>query len=85
MPGSDDKALIQSLHEQIAQFRLLADNVPVAIAYYEATGMSCRYANIGYCRMFGLSEQSVIGRSYAEVIGEDSARLIQSRGDQLLQ
>ena len=85
MPGSNDKALIQRLHEQIVQFRLLADNVPVAIAYYEAAGMSCCYANSGYCRMFGLDEHTIVGRSFAEIIGEDSARQIQPQVDMLMQ
>lgn len=73
-----------ALRAELAQFRLLANNVPVAIAYYERQGLTCRFANLGYARMFGQDEQSIIGLTFAEVIGEDAARLIQPQVDRIL-
>ena len=75
----------RAARDEAHQFRLLADNVPVAIAYYESTGFTCQYANRGYAQTFGWDEQSIIGRSVSEVIGEDAARLIQPQVDQVLQ
>jgi PAS domain-containing protein len=62
---------------QAGLFRLLADNVPALIAYYEIDGFRCRFANKQYARTFGLDEQSIIGRSFAEVIGKEAAAQIQ--------
>ena len=62
---------------QAGLFRLLADNVPALIAYYEIDGFRCRFANKQYARTFGLDEQSIIGRSVAEVIGQAAAEQIQ--------
>ena len=80
----DDAALIRLLQQQVAQFRLMSDNVPVAMAYYEAAGLACRYANVGYCRMFGLSPVSIVGRTLADVIGDETTQLIQPQIDMLL-
>ncbi len=80
----DDAALIRLLQQQVAQFRLMSDNVPVAMAYYAAAGLACRYANVGYCRMFGLSPVSIVGRTLADVIGDETTQLIQPQIDMLL-
>ncbi|MFO1271800.1 MAG: EAL domain-containing protein [Rubrivivax sp.] len=73
-----------ALRAELEQFRLLANNVPAAIAYYERAGFTCRYANLGYATMFGLDEQSIIGRTFAQVIGEEAARQIQPAVDAML-
>jgi diguanylate cyclase (GGDEF)-like protein/PAS domain S-box-containing protein len=75
---------IVALRAEIEQFRLLANNVPVAIAYYERAGFTCRYANAGYAAMFGRDEQSIIGLTFAAVIGEEAARQIQPQVDAVL-
>ncbi len=75
--GSGDRAL----REELERFRLLANNVPMSFAYYENDGMRCRLANRGYAAMFGYDERSVVGRSFAEIIGESAAREIQPRID----
>ncbi|HUP07807.1 MAG TPA: EAL domain-containing protein [Caldimonas sp.] len=66
-----------SLEEQARLFRLLADNVPVLIAYYGAGDLRCRFANRAYAEAFGLDEQSIIGRTVAEVIGSEAAARIE--------
>jgi len=69
---------------EAAQFRLLADNVPVSIAYYERAGYTCQFANRLYARTFGRDEHSIVGLTVAQVIGEDAARLIQPAVDKVL-
>ena len=67
-----------------ALFRLLADNVPVLIAYYELEGFRCRFANKQYAHTFGLDEVSILGKPVAEVIGAEAAEHIRPYIDQVL-
>jgi diguanylate cyclase (GGDEF)-like protein/PAS domain S-box-containing protein len=60
-----------------AQVRMLADNVPALIAYYDAVTLRCLFANKSYARMWGWDERSVIGRGLAEVIGEQGYAAIE--------
>jgi len=83
-PEPHPAVVVEALRAEIAQFRLLANSVPVAIAYYEAQGFTCRFANRGYCEMFGRDEASVIGCTFAEVIGPGAATLIQPLVDRML-
>ncbi len=69
---------------QAALFRLLADNVPVLIAYYRASDFQCEFANKAYARTFGTDERSVVGKTFAEVIGQGAADQIQPRVEQVL-
>lgn len=78
-------ALPRLLLDRIAQFTLLCNNVPAAIAYFERQGNTCRYANRGYAEMFGRTEESIIGLSVAEVIGEEAAAQIQPQVDRVLE
>ena len=75
---------LRALRAELAQFRRLCNNVPVAIAYYEREGTVCRYANEGYAGMFGFDEQTVLGRSVAEIIGADAALTIQPQVDRVI-
>ncbi|MDO8419706.1 MAG: EAL domain-containing protein [Rubrivivax sp.] len=84
MTGGDPDDLLRSLRDEVAQFRLLCNNVPAAIAYFDRTGNTCHYANRVYCEMFGRTETSVVGLTVAEVIGEEAARAIQPRVDEVL-
>jgi diguanylate cyclase (GGDEF)-like protein/PAS domain S-box-containing protein len=68
---------------QAEQMQLLANNVPALIAYYDA-GSRCRFANAQYASTFGWDEQSILGRSVAEVIGDEAAREIQPQVDRVL-
>ena len=67
---------------QASLFRLLADNVPVLIAYYDVDNR-CRYANKEYARTFGCDEQSIVGRTFAEVIGAEAAALIEPMAEKV--
>ena len=57
--------------------RLLADNVSALIAYYSADGMRCQFANAAYARTYSLDTTSIIGKTLAEIIGEDAAVTIE--------
>ena len=74
----------RALRAEVAQFHRLCNNVPVAIAYYERGGNICRYANQGYAAMFGLDEQSILGRTVAQIIGPAASQAIQPQVDQVL-
>jgi diguanylate cyclase (GGDEF)-like protein/PAS domain S-box-containing protein len=58
------------------EIRMLADNVPVLIAHFDAKELRCRFANKAYARMWGWDEQSILGRTVAEVIGAEGYREI---------
>ena len=84
MTARDAADELRALRAEVAQFRRLCNNVPVAIAYYERGGNTCRYANQGYAAMFGFDEESILNRSVAEVIGQAAAQTIQPQVDQVL-
>ena len=65
------------LRAELEHLRLMANTVPVAIAYYEAVGRTCRMANRRYAEMFGFDEVNIVGRTLAQVIGEKAADLIE--------
>lgn len=73
----DVTALMRSARTQAEQLRLLADNVPSALAYYDAHTFRCIFANRTYAQGFGWDEQSIVGRTFAEVIGAQAAREIE--------
>ncbi|ARN18952.1 putative bifunctional diguanylate cyclase/phosphodiesterase [Piscinibacter gummiphilus] len=66
------------------QFQLLADNVPVLIAYFEAGTFACRFANRQYAATFGWDEASILGRPFREIIGDAATREIQPYVDMVL-
>ncbi len=74
----------RALRAEVAQFRLLVNNLPAAIAYYERRGLTCRYANLGYATMFGLTEVSIVGRTFAAIIGEEAARQVQPQVEAII-
>ncbi|MCG3190322.1 MAG: hypothetical protein LKCHEGNO_03030 [Burkholderiaceae bacterium] len=67
------------------RFSLLADSVPALIAYYEVTGLRCGYANHQYAKAFGFDQESIVGHTVSEVIGERAAAEIQPHIDRLMQ
>ncbi|WP_232300983.1 putative bifunctional diguanylate cyclase/phosphodiesterase [Caldimonas taiwanensis] len=73
----DVTTLMRSARTQAEQLRLLADNVPSALAYYDAHDFRCIFANRTYAEAFGWDEHSIVGHTFAEVIGEQAAREIE--------
>jgi diguanylate cyclase (GGDEF)-like protein/PAS domain S-box-containing protein len=76
-PLMDEPARMQLLE-------LVANNVPALIAYYEAAGFRCLFANDGYARTFGWDSRSIVGRSLVEVIGEEGAAEVRPQIDLML-
>lgn len=66
------------------RFRLLADNLPVLIAYYASEDRVCRYANRQYARTFGHEPGAVVGRRLDEIIGPAAAALIEPQVTRVL-
>jgi len=66
------------------RLRLLADNMPALIAYYSGATFCCEFANRHYARAFGHDEQSIIGLSAAEIIGESAAQEIAPHVERML-
>ena len=84
MNAYDPAEELVALRAEVGQFRLLANNLPAAIAYYERQGFTCRYANLGYARMFSRTEESIVGLTVTEIIGDEAAGLIQPQIDAIL-
>jgi len=59
-----------------AEIRMLADNVPVLIAYFDAKELRCRFANKAYANMWGWDESSILGKTVEEVIGAEGYAVI---------
>ena len=71
-------------HGKDALLRLVADNVPALIAYYEPTGLRCVFANKGYAEANGWSVDSIIGKTVREAIGEEAWRVIEPQVERVL-
>ncbi|MEO6277903.1 EAL domain-containing protein [Roseateles sp.] len=69
---------------EAARFKLLADYLPAWIALYDAKTQLCLFANRGYAEAFGQTEQSILGKTFAHVIGPEAAALIQPAVDRVL-
>ena len=69
--------------EQAQQLRLVANNVPALIALYAADDYRCLFANAGYAKTFGHTEQSILGRTFEQIIGVEAARLIKPYVDEV--
>ncbi|WP_428420067.1 EAL domain-containing protein [Methylibium sp.] len=59
-----------ALREQTTQLRVLADNVPALIAYYELQDFRCTFANRHYASALGWTTENILGRTAAEIVGE---------------
>jgi PAS domain-containing protein len=64
--------------------KLLSENVPALIAYYDALSLRCIFANNRYASTFGLTNETIIGRPLHEVIGEEATRRIRPHMDAVL-
>ncbi|MGP1678999.1 MAG: diguanylate cyclase domain-containing protein, partial [Burkholderiales bacterium] len=67
-----------------ALLRLVADNVPALIAYYEPKSLRCVFANKGYADANGWSVDSIIGKTVREAIGEEAWRVIEPQVERVL-
>lgn len=67
-----------------ALLRVIADSVPVMIAYYEVGSLCCRFANRRYAQANGLTTETVLGRTVREAIGEAAWLEIRPHVEQVL-
>jgi diguanylate cyclase (GGDEF)-like protein/PAS domain S-box-containing protein len=67
------------------RFALLADNVPVSMAYFESAGQTCRYANRLYARSFGRDPAALLGLTAQEIVGPAAAAQVQSQLARVIQ
>jgi diguanylate cyclase (GGDEF)-like protein/PAS domain S-box-containing protein len=81
---SDIRQAEAASHARAEMLRLLADNVPVLIAYYDAATRQCLFANQPYAATFHWDTQAIVDRTFAEVIGEEAARQIEPQVDRVL-
>ena len=73
----DFEAAARAAIEEATRLRLVADNVPVLIALYEAITDHCLYANRLYAQTFGFTPESIVGRHLSEIIGVEATAAIQ--------
>ena len=64
--------------------RLVADNVPALIAYYEPKNLRCVFANKGYAESNGWSVDTIIGKTVREAIGEEAWHRIEPQVQRVL-
>ena len=65
-----DNYQVQLPGDADAILRLIADTTPAMLAYFDADTQICRFANARYAAHFGLTSQSIVGRSAREIVGD---------------
>ncbi len=71
----NDRAPPQTPAETEPLLRLLADNIPILIAYYRVEGLICEFANAAYARMYSKDGAPIIGRDLRSIIGDAAMEL----------
>ncbi len=68
-------AALRATSEQLAQnerfIRTVTDNLPGMVGYWDS-GLRCRFVNKVYLDWFGLDSDAVLGRTMAELVGDDA-------------
>ncbi|WP_416461036.1 response regulator [Rubrivivax gelatinosus] len=67
------KHAIAGLAEAERSARMIADSLPGLVAYWDRD-MCCQFANRGYCEWFGLTQEQILGRPMAELLGPEFVR-----------
>jgi diguanylate cyclase (GGDEF)-like protein/PAS domain S-box-containing protein len=67
-----------------ARFRMLADHVPAWIALYDAADHRCLFANRGYAEAFQLTQDSIVGKHFSEVVGAEAYAQVRVYVDELV-
>nr|WP_315243578.1 response regulator [uncultured Albidiferax sp.] len=74
----DDRSMAQQklqllniqLREAEVFMRLVADNIPGYITYWDSS-MRCRFVNQAYSAWFGLADEDILGRTIIDVLGAE--------------
>lgn len=67
-----------------ARFRMLADHVPAWIALYGASDHRCLFANRGYAEAFRLTQDTIVGMHFSEIVGADAYAQVRVHVDELV-
>lgn len=70
--------------DAIAKLKLLADHLPVLIAYFRAEDFVCEFCNQAYANFYGASVADTIGKTVPEIIGQDATDFIRPYMDRAL-
>ncbi|MCZ4304485.1 PAS-domain containing protein [Zoogloeaceae bacterium G21618-S1] len=63
--------IAQALRRSEARLQMIIDSIPALIAYVDVS-RNYQFANKGYAEWFGLSKESIVGRSIKSVFGEET-------------
>lgn len=74
---TEQRAAELTAREKEAQMRLLANGVPVLIAYFRADDFTCMLANKAYARTWGVDEDKIVGMKVPDIIGPEGWRQIE--------
>lgn len=67
------------------QLRLIADNVPTLIAYFDAKTFQCKFSNRQYATQNGWEdEKAILGKTFSEIIGEEADHMIKPYVERVL-
>ena len=64
-------AELQKSHEQL---RLVTENAPMHIAYYDRD-LRCRYANASYAHRLGVEVEQILGKHMHDILGPEAAEV----------
>nr|WP_255719693.1 bifunctional diguanylate cyclase/phosphodiesterase [Pelomonas sp. P8] len=63
---------------------MLADHVPAWIALYGAADHRCQFANRGYAEAFGLTQESIVGLHFSEIVGPEGYEHVRPHVERLV-
>ncbi|MBL8514804.1 MAG: EAL domain-containing protein [Betaproteobacteria bacterium] len=78
-----DRAPSPKTAETEPLLRLLADNIPILIAYYRVEGLICEFANAAYARAYSKDGASIIGKDLRSIIGDEAMVITKAWVDQV--
>lgn len=68
----------------LSELKQLVENVPAMLAVFDSTNFHCLYANERYAALVGKRAQEIIGQSFADILGAQTADEIQPYIDEML-
>ncbi len=72
------RRLGEALAAEKSQLAQIAENIP-AFIFHGDRDLHCRFANRRYAEFFGFTPENILGKSVADILGEESARAIHSK------
>jgi len=76
--GDELSVRLSDLAAQERQLRMLAENIP-AFIFQAGRDLRCRYANRRYAEFFGFTPETIIGKSVADILGDEAASALGPR------